>query len=73
MLDARPPRRVVEARRPGHGTFCNILLLRDGDRVALLVHALDDLRVEFDRAALVALIDALRHVGDGLLDRTGPR
>lgn len=58
-VTGRPPRRVIKARRPGPETFCNVLLLREGRHVALLVHALDDLRVEFDDAALAALIDAL--------------
>lgn len=54
----RPRRRVVEAHRPGQGS-CNVLLLAEGSRVAILVHALDDLRVEFDDAGVVALVDAL--------------
>lgn len=54
----RAPRRVVEAHRPGQGS-CNVLLLAEGGRVAVLVHALDDLRVEFDEPGVVALITAL--------------
>lgn len=59
----RQARRVVEARRPGHDTFCNVLLIRNDDRIALLVHALDDLRIEFDQAATQRLIDALTELG----------
>lgn len=59
----RQARRVVEARRPGHDTFCNVLLIRDGDCIALLVHALDDLRIEFDGAASRQLIEALIDLG----------
>lgn len=54
----RPRRRVVEAHRPGQGS-CNVLLLAEGTRIAVLVHALDDLRVEFDEAGVVALVAAL--------------
>lgn len=56
--EVRPRRRVVEAYRPGEGS-CNVLLLAHGTRIALLVHALDDLRVEFDDAGVVALVGAL--------------
>lgn len=69
----RPVRRVVEARRPGHDTFCNILLLQEERGVAMLVHALDDLRIEFDERALTALVDALARFRDGLRERDGPR
>lgn len=58
----RPRRRVVEARRPGQG-FCHLLLVRDGPLIALLVHALDDLRVELDDSARVALIQAIVDLG----------
>lgn len=57
--DQRSVRRVVEARRPDHGTACNILLLQQGKGIDVLVHALDELRIVFDEVAVTALVRAL--------------
>lgn len=54
-------RRTIPARRPPRhgGGACTLLLIRDGDRIELLPHAVDTWAAELDERAATELRDAL--------------
>lgn len=53
--------RCVAATRRGHGCdgFFNLLVVRENRRIVLYPHAMADLAIELDEAAVDALVAAL--------------